>query len=317
MNKTKTYQDSVGEALDQTKDGWHMSQDIGEWLGRLLLLYGVPFNYLVPQESMLPTESIRFFYLDPGWMKCLLEGACSVGKSSTLDDLFDQKLRNRLLDLAGPEAAEVRASVGKDLRELWEQDKEREKAVLNWPLTGFLLRSDLVEGWQGIEMQAWSEWEQDWEVTEGKTSAQITLANDEKKSKRLQPLRIDRLAPDVMFCIFNGKVKHIEIKQPPEGLHFGAEHDANNGYKKPHLRHLAPAEIVGQQVDIGSPVEIPMRKDSARVVNVHELAKVLAENLQKVAPFNGSFTSAELAVQMVESPGKAIFEYAVPTGSSS
>ena len=322
MNKTKTYQDSVGKALDQTKDAWHMPQDIGEWLGRLLLLYGVPFNYLVPQESMLPPESIRFFYLDPGWMKCLLEGACSVGKSSTLDDLFDQKLRNRVLDLAGPEAAEVRASVSKDLRELWEQDKEREKTVLNWPLTGFLLRSDLVEGWQGIEMQAWSEWKQDWEATEGKTSAQITLANDEKKSKRLQPLRIDRLAPDVMFCIFNGKVKHIEIKQPPEGLHFGAEHAANNVYKKPHLRHLAPAEMVGQQVDSGSeppPVEIPMRKGSARVVDVHALAKVLAENLQKVAPFAGSFTSAELAVQMVESPGKAIFDSEVqdPAGGSS
>ena len=321
MNKTKTYQDSVGKALDQTKDAWHMPQDIGEWLGRLLLLYGVPFNYLVPQESMLPPESIRFFYLDPGWMKCLLEGACSVGKSSTLDDLFDQKLRNRVLDLAGPEAAEVRASVGKDLRELWEQDKEREKAVLNWPLTGFLLRSDLVEGWQGIEMQAWSEWKQDWEATKGKTSAQITLANDEKKSKRLQPLRIDRLAPDVMFCIFNGKVKHIEIKQPPEGLHFGAEHDDKNGYNKPHLRHLAPVEKVGEQIGENAPppIVIPMRKDSARVVNVYELARVLADNLQKVAPFDGSFTSAELAVQMVESPGKAIFDSEVqdPAGGSS
>ena len=32
-------------------------EDIGEWLGRVLLLYGVPFNYLVPDEAMLPQRS--------------------------------------------------------------------------------------------------------------------------------------------------------------------------------------------------------------------------------------------------------------------
>ena len=56
---------------------------------------------------MLPPESIRFFYLDPGWMKCLLEGACSVGRTSTVDDLVDQHLRNHFLNHAGKKAEGV------------------------------------------------------------------------------------------------------------------------------------------------------------------------------------------------------------------
>ena len=78
---------------------------------------------------MLPPESIRFFYLDPGWIKCLLEGACSVGRTSTVDDLVDQHLRNRFLDHAGKKAKELRAG---------------KQGKLNWPLTGFLLRSRVV-----------------------------------------------------------------------------------------------------------------------------------------------------------------------------
>lgn len=117
-----------------------ISADVEDWLGRLLLLYGVPFHYLVPEEDMLPPESIRFFYLDPGWMKCLLEGACSVGRTSTVDDLVDQHLRNHFLDHAAKKAKELRAG--------------KNEGELNWPLTGFLLRSRLVEGWQGLEMKA-------------------------------------------------------------------------------------------------------------------------------------------------------------------
>ena len=326
---------------------WEMPPDIGEWLGRLLLLYGVPFNYLVPQEAMLPPESIRFFYLDPGWMKCLLEGACSVGKSSSLDELFDQKLRNRFLDLAGEKATKVRAGVRGDVRfRITEQylenlrkdnlpseildklkaikdnefntESEFLKAVekqlgedqtaqykqpilqpsrgkINWPLTGFLLRSDLVEGWQGVEMKA------------------TGVDGQGKLIDPLPALRIDRLSADIMLCIFNGKVTEIEIKQPPEGLHFGASYDPESRvYKRLHLRKLTPAkqagdQEAGDQIDKPFNLQLPMRDGSERVVNVENLARQIEENLGVFKP-KGPFTSAEFAVEMVESPGKAIFK---------
>lgn len=252
--------------------------DIQDWLGRLLLLYGVPFHYLVPEEGMLPPESIRFFYLDPGWIKCLLEGACGVGRSSTVDDLLDQHLRNQFLDYAGKKASEVRAGKKGDLR---------------WPLSGFLLRSLVVEGWQGLEMKA------------------AGVDGEGNRLDPLEPLRIDRLSPEIMLCIFNGKVTDIEITQPPEGMHFGASAKGGNAFQKLHLRKLFPADAAGDDLDLPA-TDVPMRADVQRVIDIQSLANQMHSRLNDVRAIdgtaNGPFTSAEFGVQMVESPGKAIFK---------
>jgi hypothetical protein len=264
-----------------TGDTMRIPEDIGEWLGRVMLLYGVPFNYLVPDEAMLPPESIRFFYLDPGWLKCLLEGAGSVGRSGTIDAVLDEHLRNNFLDLAGKKANEVRAG---------------KKGTLHWPLTGFLLRSLIVEGWQGLEMKA------------------SGVDANGNPVDPLEPLRIDRLSPDTMICIFNGKVTGIEIKQPPEGLHFGASPAGNNAYQKISLRRLFPAEKAGDQIpesDVTA-TNVPMRPDVERVVDINALAGLMQEKLNRIKAIDGTeegpFTSAEFGVQMVESPGRAIFK---------
>lgn len=55
------------------------------WLAKLRLLYGVPFFYLVPDARMLPPESIRFFQVDENWLDALLDGAFSIGRSTTGD----------------------------------------------------------------------------------------------------------------------------------------------------------------------------------------------------------------------------------------
>ena len=255
--------------------------DIKEWLGHLLLLYGIPFHYLVPEESMLPPESIRFFYLDPGWMKCLLEGACSVGRSSSVDELFDQRLRNNFLDEAAEKAKEVR---------------EGRKGTLNWPLAGFLMRSRVVAGWQGLEMTA------------------SGVDRNGSPLDPIEPLRIDRLSPDIMLCLFNGKVTRIEIKQPPEGMHFGASSAGGNVYRKLSLRRLFPAVSAGDQ--IFKEVHVPMRPAVQRVINMTALADAMKTELNGVEAIdrtkNGRFTSAEFGVEMVESPGRVIFSVPKP-----
>jgi len=282
MTNPKDDKERLIEEFDLLLSGGTLSipEDIATWLGRAMLLYGVPFNYLVPDETMLPIESIRFFSLDPGWLKCLLEGACSVGRQGTLDEVLDEHLRNNFLDLAGTRATEVRAG---------------QKGRLNWPLTGFLLRSSIVEGWQGLEMKA------------AGIDANGTLVDP------LEPLRLDRLGPDVMLCIFNGKVTEIEIKQPPEGLHFGASWaPGENKYQKISLRRLHPAERAGDEIPEVPAADVPMREGVARVIVIHELANQMKDALNGVAAIdgtpNGRFTSAEFGVQMVESPGKAVFK---------
>src|SRR5215813_4564814 len=69
-------------------------QSITDWLGQLYLLYGVPFIHMVPDERMLPAESIRFFILDPNWLSCLVDGAMSIGTASSKDTAFNLGMQN-------------------------------------------------------------------------------------------------------------------------------------------------------------------------------------------------------------------------------
>lgn len=91
-----------------------------QWLYKLALLQGVPFNYLVADEHLLPQESMRFFHVDPGWVACLLDGAFSIGRALPSDLDIDRDA----LAAAIPRPAET--------------------------VTGFLLRSQVVAGWPGL-----------------------------------------------------------------------------------------------------------------------------------------------------------------------
>jgi len=65
----------------QSVDASEQFTAISIWFARMGLLQGVPFNYLVPDEQMLPKESIRFFWVDSVWVDCLLDGALALAVS--------------------------------------------------------------------------------------------------------------------------------------------------------------------------------------------------------------------------------------------
>ena len=61
-------------------DGEHVVPGaIRRALAGLRLLSGVPFSYLVPDASLLPPESVRFFYLDRNWTDALVQGVLGIG----------------------------------------------------------------------------------------------------------------------------------------------------------------------------------------------------------------------------------------------
>ncbi len=282
-------------------------ENVRQWLGRLMLLYRVPFNYLIPDERMLPKDSIRFFYLDPGWLKCLLEGACSVGRASSRDELVDMELRDNFLKYAIEESRKVRTQESLDAgsaQDRLDAGSTQKSFDDGWTkLTGFLLRSPAVEGWQGLEMRAWETWKKEWddEAADETTKEKNEVA---KKENELKPLRIDRLAPDMMLCIFDGKLNHIEIKQPPEGMHFGASAD-KNGYQS-SLRSLVKSP--GEQISPAVWVQVNLRGSTAnRVMDVATFAGVLQEKLKKDTG-GKPLTSAGLGVEMVLSPGRVVFD---------
>ena len=97
-----------------------LPQDIKTWFEQLGLLSSVPFNYLVPDEQMLPLESIRFFCLDWFWVDSLLDGAFSIGRVQNSD--VEQDSHNN--PLSG-EAKQI---------------------------SGFLMRSEVVSGWPDLQI---------------------------------------------------------------------------------------------------------------------------------------------------------------------
>ena len=279
---------------------------VQNWLGQAMLLYGVPFNYLVPDAEMLPAESIRFFYLNPEWINCLLQGACSVGRTSQTDELADQLLRARFFEVSEKLASALRSSAKQaaDRRREGTADKdtpapahpsgweETADPVLHWPLSGYLLRSAAVESWIGLEGTA-----------KGVDSAGTNLS-------QLQILRMDRLAPDILLCIYNGKVTEIEVKQPPEAIHFGAASKAAGGHEKTGLRKIkGDLQTLGDMLDPkAKDLVVPM--SDKRVVDVNAVATNIKEALTDKRQMHegDSFTSAEFALEMIESPAKVTFK---------
>jgi hypothetical protein len=91
-----------------------------DWLVQLGLLRNLPFNYLVPDEGMLPNESIRFFSFDRFWVASLIDGATSLGRVPSVLE----KERNRYVQYFKP--------------------------IADRAITGFMLRSTLVSDFPGL-----------------------------------------------------------------------------------------------------------------------------------------------------------------------
>lgn len=257
------------------------------WLAQASLLYGVPFEYLVPDARMLPKESIRFFYIDGNWLHRLVEGAVSIGLSSSADTVQMMGAIEQIVDQALLKTSEVRARMrGKPCAQT---------ADVVGPITGFLLRSSAVAGWPGMEISAYPAIED--------TSVKLPL------------LRLDRLSDNILIALFDGEPKRVDILQPPESLHFGIRPN-NQGYYS-FLRGLGyGAHEPGIQIDsVEAPVA--MREDTAHpgVVNVSQTAANLKAAMiaQNALDPKETFTSAEFAVQMVRSAGLQSFNWGAPT----
>ena len=171
-----------------------ITEDLVDWLGRLVLLYPVPFHYLVPHPLLLPPESVRFFHLDDNWVDALVDGALSIAVSA---------LNGK--DLAA--RADLQATLSKIVYQhrLRLQGKSPEwnplERYMDTPKSGFLLRSSIVTGWPGIE---------------------VTVKTNAAPSQTLpQILRYDRVSDGVLFCVARGSIEQLVFREPREGLSFG------------------------------------------------------------------------------------------------
>ena len=228
------------------------------------LLKNVPFNYLVPNEQMLPKESIRFFWLDWFWIESLLDGAFSIGrvqKSDVKSDLNNNpsiKFKTiRLLFNSKNIIAIIVAFV-----------------LIIRPITGFLLRSEVVAGWPDLQIEGFND-----------------------KKNKLKLLRGDRLSTDVMICLFDGVINQVDISLKPEGLHFGFEPDYTL-----KLRDIQEGTEHDGWKTNGEYIL------NNRVVNLGLLIKKITEVLTSNNQDTKDFTSEDLALQLIQGAKKVSFK---------
>ncbi|MBK8195548.1 MAG: LamG domain-containing protein [Lewinellaceae bacterium] len=243
---------------------------IQEWLRRRHTLEQVPFHYLVPEEDMLPGESIRFFHIDPTWVRCLKDGACSIGRTTSADINLD-----KLDDLA---AEAVPA------------------------LSGFLLRSDLVSGYPGLQILGYA--------------GKLTDADNPDEDTALPVARMERISDQVLLCIFEGNVNTVDFFQKPDVLHFGLDSDGVNYSKQ--LRkatganvpdNIPPFTLVDNQHWHDKPMRVlnfaTMAKSTSPKKSLQEALRA-ALTPAEFAEFEG-FTSADFAMEMLEGAERVRF----------
>jgi hypothetical protein len=268
---------------------------IGDWLGDLRLLIGVPFTNLVANERMLPRESIRFFYVDDNWLDVLQDGATSIGLHSSRDAEHQKNMKESL-----SREAEIAAQQQRRRRR---KKPPAESVTIGSIRTGFILRSAVVTGWPGLEVRAFA---------------------DLRGEQGIDLLRLERLAPDVMICIISGErgvPARIDIDEPSEGLQFGViqislsqEGENPNRAIAPRWPGFTQPERTGVVITTDRRQWVPpvMRKkqgQDTRVLDVLALRANLKSKLVELGAMNVSeeLKSADFALQMVKSPEQQQF----------
>ena len=260
---------------------------MGSWLADLHELRKVPFDHLVADERMLPSESLRFFYVDNNWIELLVNGALSPGMHSTRDTAFVDMMKGS-----------IRAAINAALQKRWKVITGMDLTpapntdVFDLPVSGILMRSAMVSGWPGLVVQAF------------------------QKGAMLKNIRMERLSPTVLLCLFLGVPDTITINEPQHSLRFGVDDKGNT-----ELRQLTdpagkPLDQTIKVRNVGTDTgKDYMRKDAdgkdTRTINLsapdgksgleHDLLTPLGVKTDHLG-------AASMAIQLVQAPEQLIFK---------
>jgi hypothetical protein len=255
----------------QAAGGAHL-EALADWLAQRYLLIGVPFETLVPSAGLLPPESVRFFYLDSNWLDSLLEGALSIGIESSRDVLYQDLMKDLIWNAALNAVQQQR-------------DKLLDPAGTTGPspldkeaMTGMLLRSAVVSGWPGM---------------------QITAFSDAAGNNLLPPLRMERLADDVLLLLWPAVPASVSIAEPHEGIAFGFTDVGNaTGLK---LRSLNPATY-GQETGNSLTLTSDIVDATTGRLHIDALTSAIAAQVSK-----SPLAVRDFAVEMIKVPEQALF----------
>lgn len=265
-----------------------LPDSMGQWLGRLTLLEGIPFTYLVPKADMLPPESIRFFYVDRNWLDSLIDGAFSVGQYSSRDAMVFSNASPTVKATAARYAAWIRSH-----QPTGTPPPETDPGGI---MTGFLLRSSVVSNFPGMQVKAFF---------------------DMERTDPVSLFRLEVLSKDVMIGIWGGLPAVVDFDEPPEVLRFGAIAVSDPPGYQIALRSLITATISGFPFTPGGEIEdpepvlvpVPFRAANAQVVDVTALQAALQQALVANGGMQGTaLTPQGFAIQLVQAAESQTFE---------
>jgi hypothetical protein len=280
--------------------------DILDFLARLRMLAGVPFNTLVPDAELLPNESIRFFFLDRAWTDALVQGALSVATQNSVDRAQLEKLYPTIEAEVDDAERRVRVPGGED-----------ELGGTAGLVTGFLMRSAAVAGWPGMHVRAYR--------TEPAQNDEEVLP--ESHPSRIKLLRLERLAPAVLLALFDGAPSVIHIEEPRQGVQFGTRlASSGSGQQSASVpaRNVRSARYVdasGNEIDpatvpsgqspseLANKIPVRFRPGAAGVIDMTNTARAFraAPGTGMTGATDDQIDGAEYALQMLRFPYRQVF----------
>lgn len=267
-----------------------MPAELRRWLVSLRLLEAVPFAYLVPDTELLPPESIRWFYLDRRWTDALVQGALSVGTVNSDD-------RTQLT----AQYDAIRAELDREERQVRRGADASRLDGEGGPISGFLLRSQAVSGWPAIHVRAFSV------DPEEADDARY----DEDDERRLRLLRLERLAPAVLLCLFDGIPEVVHLEEPRQGVQFGFKTARSNTKVTAQMFPRDKSDFTYLDVD---PLTVKFRTGASGVVDIKHLERGLHDLKSRDNKPLGDRTgavdgldSAEYALQLVQLPWRQVW----------
>ena len=269
--------------------------ELVDLLVRLRVLEGVPFEYVVPDERLLPPESIRFFHLDRNWTDALVQGLLSVGAVTTRDRIDVAARWAEVRDAVDAAEHDVRAALSGAPPVTGDAEA----------VTGFLVRSRAVSGWPGVAVRAYRRI--------GPETAGDPLSGLEE----MRMLRLERLAPAVLLALVDGVPDQVHLEEPLAGIQFGVDEEPASAGGAITAALKDPA--TGRRVQRGGEdvaVPVPFRRGAPGVVAVAKLVAALrkADTDGVLGPTLGP---AEYALQMLQLPYRQVFgetDAAAPVG---
>ncbi|WP_024858991.1 hypothetical protein [Ruminococcus albus] len=176
-----------------------------DYADRLRLLNDIPLTYLLTDVSDLPEESIRFGVVDINWTDAFIDGAFSVGRVCGQDGHMDKEhIKSAVKEKLYSETPRMKR-MHEAHKKIVLHSAERKQATEDYSvMSAVLIRSELIYTETGLNYLGFN-----------------------KAGEELLILRIEKIADDIIICLFSGIIDEFIIEEPCTNLKFGCYYDNN------------------------------------------------------------------------------------------